>query len=190
MADLAAFDEFVGLEPGWVGHRLHADSHDLLVLLHRVDDRLGFLDRLGHGLFAIDVLPRGCGINGHLGVPVIGRSDADDVDVLQIQQLAIVLGHVRLVVDVNPKFLGRVVEAATHFLVPVPHVAHGHGLNALLLLFHLEDGLHMGVIAPAAGAQERHADAIVGPQHAGCADCRQRESRRTGSTRLQETRDD
>ena len=106
MADLALGDQFVGRGPGGVGHRLHADAHDAVVLLHGIDDGVGLVDGLGHRLFAVDVLAGAGGVDGHLGVPVVGRGDADHVHLLEVEHLAVVLDDVLLVVGVQADLLG------------------------------------------------------------------------------------
>ncbi len=85
VADRALRDRFVGHEPGGVGHRLHADGHDAVVLDHGIDDGVGLGDGLGHGLFAVDVFLGGGGVDADLGVPVVRRGDADHVDLLEVQ---------------------------------------------------------------------------------------------------------
>src|SRR5207237_7661399 len=56
VADLAVANNLVGLAPGRVGHGLHADRHDAVVLVHGIDDGMGLIDGPGHGLFAVDIL--------------------------------------------------------------------------------------------------------------------------------------
>ena len=68
-----------------------------LVLFAGLGDSAGLVDRVGHRLFAVDVLARLHGVDGHLGVPVVGRGDQDSVDVLAIEEPAVVLGDAVLV---------------------------------------------------------------------------------------------
>src|SRR5262249_40300534 len=58
---------------------------------------------------AVDVLAGLHGVNADLGVPVVGRADDDGVDVAAVEQLAVVLAHVGLLladVPVVPGLLG------------------------------------------------------------------------------------
>ena len=45
---------------------------------------------MGHGLFAVDVLPRAHAVDDHRGVPVVGRADDDAVEVFRIEQSPVV----------------------------------------------------------------------------------------------------
>ena len=112
MADLARRDHLVGLAPDRVGGRLDADGEDLLGLRLGLGDPPGLVDRVAHRLFAIDVLARLHRVDRHLGVPVVGGADHDGVDVLAVEEPAVVLGDLLLVVDIEPAALGRRVEAA------------------------------------------------------------------------------
>ena len=113
VADLALGDHLVGHAPAGVGGRLHAHGEDLLGLLGRLGDAAGLVDRVRHRLFAVDVLAGLHGVDRHLGVPVVGRGDQDDVDVLVVKDLAVVLGDAVLVFafGVQAAFLGGVVKA-------------------------------------------------------------------------------
>ena len=122
VADLPLGDHLVGHAPARIGGRLHAHGEDLLGLLGRLGDAAGLVDRVGHRLFAVDVLAGLHGVDRHLGVPVVGRGDQDDVDVLVVEDLAIVLGDAVLVFafPVQPAFLGGVVEPAAGLPVRAP----------------------------------------------------------------------
>ena len=60
-------------------------------------DPAGLVDGVGHRLFAVDVLAGLHGVDRHLGVPVVGGGDQDDVDILAIEELPVVLGDAVLV---------------------------------------------------------------------------------------------
>ena len=64
---------------------------DALVLAHRLDHQPAFADRQAHRLFGIDVLAGLAGVDADQGPPVVGRGGDDGVNVLAIQQLAVVL---------------------------------------------------------------------------------------------------
>ena len=57
-----------------------------------VDDRLPLVQVVGQRLLDVDVLAGGAGVDGHRHVPVVGAADQDGVDVLAVEELAIVLG--------------------------------------------------------------------------------------------------
>src|SRR5205807_9710632 len=126
VADVTTADALVGVAPGRIGHRLHADGHDRVVPAGGVDDGVSLIDRLGHWFFAVDVLAGGGGVDRHLGVPVVRRGDAHDIDFLQVEDAAIILGDVGLVVVAEAALVGGKVQAAADLLVAVPDVADGH----------------------------------------------------------------
>ena len=67
---------------------------------------------------------------------MIGRGNADDVHVLEFEDLAIVLGDMVLVIGLEAAALGRRVQAAAlddaGLDLAIPDVADGGGLDALL----------------------------------------------------------
>jgi len=77
-----------------VGHAplLHADLYDLPVPILRRDDRRAFGRIMRQGFFDVDVLPRVAAVDRHRHVPVVGAADQDGVDVLAVENLAIMLG--------------------------------------------------------------------------------------------------
>ena len=95
---------------------------------------------------------------------MIRRGDADDVDFLQVKNFAKVLGDVGGIVGLKATlFGGRVKTAAAtllHFLIAFPDIADGHGLNALMVVAKLGDGLEM-FLAATADAQEADANAFI-----------------------------
>ncbi len=197
VADLAGLDVIVGGQPGRVGHRLHADRHDLVLLLGGVDDgdRLG--DRARHRLFHVDVLAGVHGVQGHAGVPVVGRGDADHVHVLLVENDAVVLADVFLVSLVQAAGLRRRVEAAALAVgvlgvaalaqreIAVPHVADGDGADALGLFPQVEDGVNV-LLGAAADAEEGDADGVVGAADLRVGRGRERECGGPGGGALEE----
>ena len=103
VADLAFGDHLVGHAPARVGGGLNADGEDLLGPLDRLGDLAGLVDRVGHRLFAVDVLAGLHRVDRHLGVPVVGRGDQDGVDILAVEDLAIVLGDAILVLALRSR---------------------------------------------------------------------------------------
>ena len=76
----------IGLRP-----LLAADLEDALVLARRLDHQPAFADREAHRLLGIDVLAGLAGVDADQRPPVVGRGRDDGVDVLAVEQLAIVL---------------------------------------------------------------------------------------------------
>ncbi len=175
VADLALADQVVGHQPGGVGHRLDADGHHPVVLDHGIDDGVGLVDGLGHRLLAIDVLAGLGGVDAHLGVPVVGGGDADDIDFFQLEQLAIVLDDVLLVIDVQTDLLRRGIQAlgigpffrlaaandGVLARVAVPHVADANRGDLFAFLAQLVDDVQVS-LAAAADPQEGHPQTFVG----------------------------
>src|SRR5262249_28068822 len=142
----------------------------------------------GHWLLAVDVLLRLHRVDRHLGVPVVGRGDADDVDIFLIEYGAVVLADVLGVVLIDAAAFGGGVEAAAllaaEFGVAVPHVADGDGGDGLAGVAHGEDGVDV-LLAAAADAEEANADLLVGAVDALIAGGGQGEGGAGGGTALQ-----
>src|SRR5262245_4943787 len=195
LADVPGPDVLVGQPPCRVGHRLHADGHHLAGLLPGIDDGVGLGDRPGHRLFAVHGLAGHQGVDRLPGVPVVGSGDADDVHVLLFEDDAVVLGDVLLVALGDAAALrGRVEALALVGLgvpvepfhrVAVPDVAGRDGNDALLLVAHLEDDIDV-LLAPAADADERDAEVVVGPEDAVVARGGERHRRPGGDAGLHE----
>ena len=169
VADLPVADQVIGHLPARVGGRLDADGHHALVLLDRLGHATGLVDRVGHRLLAVDVLLRLAGVDGHLGVPVVGRGDDHGVDVVVLQDLAIVdLGLLAA-------GLGLGVLA-----VAVVDVGHGDDVDELPLLLHLEEVADVGLGA-AAWAEDGEVDAVVGADHLADGRVGERPGRRDGA---------
>ena len=75
---------------------LGADLDHALGLLGDLAELLPLVDRQGQRLLAVDVLARLHGVDADLGVPVVGRADDHGVDVLAVEELAVVLVDVGL----------------------------------------------------------------------------------------------
>ena len=132
---------------------LGADRHDLVVLPRGGDHRLALGDVVADGLLAVDVLAGHHGVDRRQGVPVVGRGDDDGVDVLAVEQLAIVLDG-----------LGVDAPGLLHLRgglggVAVVDVGRGDELDLLVR----EEGLHH-VVAAVARADQGEPDLLVGPQ--------------------------
>ena len=69
---------------------MHADLADPLVDAHGLDDLGPFLDLQGQRLLDVDVFAGVGRIDGDQRVPVIGRGDQHRVEVLLLEQLAVV----------------------------------------------------------------------------------------------------
>ena len=144
LAELAATDDLSRLLKLRHAALLHADLHDAAVLVLRVDDGRPFGQVVRERLFDIHVLAGGAGVDRHRHVPMVGRGDQHGVDVLAVQQLAIVLGGER---RRSASFLpGR--------QVLVPHVADGGDPHARHLLLARPS-------AAGIGRRCRSADVIV-----------------------------
>src|SRR5262249_3168799 len=112
------------------------------------------------------------GVERHPGVPVVRGGDTDDIDALDlllVEDVAIVLRHAVLVVLVDAAALGRRIQAAALALaqleVAVPHVAAGDRLDLDAALLHFQDHVDV-LLAAAADAEEGNADALVGAVNA------------------------
>jgi len=112
-----------------------ADLHDPARLLHHLAQELAFVDGQRERLLHVHVLSRSTGVDDHPRVPMVGRADRHDVDVLAVEELAIVLED-----------LGRAPEARPGLLAHVPvHVGDGHDVAVLLGL----QGDHRALVAHA-----------------------------------------
>ena len=152
LADLAVLDVALGRLVGIVGHALHADLHLDVALLDAVADPLRLFDVVGHRFLAVDVLAGVHGVEGHLGVPMLGDGDHDVVDIGVFEQPAVV------VVRFSAGQFRRGVEAL------LVDVADGDDFGVFRLL-DLDQTLH---VASGVAARADHADvqAVVGADHA------------------------
>jgi hypothetical protein len=161
MANLARFDHLVGHPPLGIRHRLNTYRHHAVVLLHHIDNSVRLVDGLGHWFFAIDILARLRGIDRNLGMPVIGRGDANDIHFLEVKNAAIVLGDMGFVVGIKAHGFGRRVKPLGIKLffglsvgdpgelgfVAVPNIANGDSRDILLVFCALVDDLEVGLAA-------------------------------------------
>ena len=103
-----------------------------------------------------------------------GRGDADDVHVLLVEELAVVLGDVLLVVVVRgrtawPRGTGRGPSDARFWTAcPSQTSQTATGCDRLAFLLHLEDDVDV-LLAAAADAEEGDAELVVGALDAGVA---------------------
>ena len=144
LADPPALDQLARLLDMRHAPLLHADLDDLLVPILGLDDRRALGRVVRQRLLDVDVLAGVAGVDRHRHVPVVGAADQDGVDVLAVEELAIVLGRDRLGIG---ELLG-VVE------VGVVDVADGRDPDA----GNLGQRLHQVLAAPAraqAGDRER-----------------------------------
>ncbi len=136
---------------------LHTDLNDLPRASLGGDDRCAFGWIMGEGLFDVDILSRFAAVDGHWHVPVVGAADQHGVDVLAIEDLAIMLGGESL-------GIGQLLRGVQ---VRVINVADGGDPDAgnLRKRFHQHP-------APEAGGDAAHGHGVVGreperPFHSG-----------------------
>src|SRR4030095_10366376 len=78
------------LDEMWCAAALRADLHDALVLARRGEHRLAFDDIDADRLLAVNNRTRFAGSDHVQGVPMIGRADERDIEVLLPEHLAVV----------------------------------------------------------------------------------------------------
>ena len=128
---------------------LRADLDDLLALLVGVEHRVDARNVVRGGLLDVDVLARRQRVDHLLRVPVIRRGDQDRIDVLAIEDPAVIADHVEL--EGLPRRRHPRVE------LRLVHLGGGDPLDVRLPRKGVEHA------APAvAAADDRHPDAIVG----------------------------
>ncbi len=96
LAELAATNDLAPLLKLRHAALLHPHLHDALVLVLRFDDGSPFGQIVREGLLDVNVLAGGTGIDRDRHVPMIGRCYQNGVNVLPIQQRAVVLGGERV----------------------------------------------------------------------------------------------
>ena len=158
LADAAVADRPLGLPIAVVGGGVGADLQHFLVTADLVAQLDRLLDRVRHRLFAVDMLARFERIAGDLGVPVVGRGDQHGVDIVTLEDFAIVAVTFRLRDRLGPRDS------------PPINVADGDDLDVVGLGPLHQPGNVTGPLP--ADADHSHANAIIG------ADCRRR--RQTG----------
>ena len=149
-----------------VGHAplLHADLNDLPVPILSVDDGRTLGEIMSQRFLDIDILAGFTGIDRHRHVPVVRAGDQDGVDVLAVEDLAIVFGGECLGI----RQLFRFVQ------VGVVHVADSRDPDS----GNLGQGLHE-VHAPPARTQAGDVERVVGRIAPRRLECRER-ARRNG----------
>ena len=124
-AEFAGIHDALGFEEEIGAAALDADLRDAFGCAHGLDDGEAFVDRVGHGLFEIDVLARGGGIDGHAGMPVVGRRDDYGIEGLIVEQAAVIAVGLRAGGSLGERGLE----------VGVVDVADGRHLGAAFLEF-------------------------------------------------------
>ena len=120
---------------------------------HGFDHLKSFLDGVAHRFLDVDVLAGLAGVDGDLGVPVIGRGHDHRVDILVFQQTLIVF--VRL--GARARGFGAELEI---LFVNVADRRSG-GLGVFLEIPRQR-------AAPAAGADRANDDPVIGSFHSAC----------------------
>ena len=130
---------------------LQPDLHHALGIAHGGDQPRAFLDGVGDRLLAVDVFAGAHRRDGDGHVPMVGRADHHGVDILTVENLAVVEVEDR----VGRGVLGFGFQAARFI-----HVAAG---DDLVLFGELQ--LAQQILAAAAGADGADAYAVVGAQN-------------------------
>jgi hypothetical protein len=134
-----------GLDDGLRAASLHADLDDLFGLADGLDHAAALFERMGHGLFEVDVFAGVEGGEQTGSVLVIGRGYDDGVDAALRQQVVIVqIGF----------GLRGIVRGQCH--IGLVDFGHGHAFGAQLLEIAVE------IAAAPSGADQPVGDAIVG----------------------------
>src|SRR4029077_4764790 len=69
---------------------LGADLHHAFCLLGDLTELFSLVNCQRERLFAVDIFAGAHGVDADLGMPVVGRADDDGVDILAVNQLAVV----------------------------------------------------------------------------------------------------
>ena len=183
LADPAVADEFACAEELPARALPAPRLPDDLVAANGLDHRAAFGDGEGEGFFGVDVASAIGGGNGDQGVPVVGHSDRDHVEVVSCEQLTevAVAGAALVVVGIIDHLLG---------VIAVLSVDIRHGDNLQLLL--AKEASHVSG-ALAADAYAAHGETVarsrraVEPERGGGDDHRKCDcSRAEGGATLQE----
>ncbi len=146
VAQRAVFDDLPGLLQVRHAPLLHADLHDALVIVLRIDHGLSFGEVVRERLLNVNVFPGRAGIDGHRHVPMVGRADQYGVDIFAIENLAVLLRRDRL----------RIGQLLGQIDVHVPNIAYGSDAHAR----HFYERFHQPAAA-AAGADTGDVDGFV-----------------------------
>ena len=129
---------------------LRADLNDLRALLIGVEHGIDAGNAVRRRLLAVDVLPGGDGVDGDRAVGMIGRRDQDGVNVLAIQDAAVIddgLELERLALGRHPRIQLRLVHLDGRDELAVRPADADHGVEH--------------ATGPSAAADHRHADPVV-----------------------------
>ena len=129
VAHRARGHQFRGLLEVAAGSLHGARLHYAIILARRLDHFQAFVDALAGGLLHVDILAGLAGFHRHVGVPVVGRSDANRVDGAVRDHLAKVLNGLHR----EAAFLSGVYGAVEMWLVNIAyrdglHFRHPHGV--------------------------------------------------------------
>ena len=150
-AEFAALYELGGFDHVLATAPLRTHLHDAVVLLRGGHHRATLGNRLGQGLFDIDILARLAGHHGGDRMPVIRRGDEDDINVLPIQHAAEILYRIGLFPS------GRRTNLQTLRGHGFIHVGDNHTVH-----FRIAEETLQVAAAHAAGTDEPKADFVVG----------------------------
>jgi hypothetical protein len=145
----AAIEQLLGFHEVVPAALMGADLDDLLAFLVGIEHRVDACDGVRRGLLDVNVLAGGDGVHHLLAVPMIRRRDQDRVDVLALEDAAVVADDIEL-----EGLAGR-----RHPLIEPLLVDFGHR-DELAVLLPAERIEHTPAAVP--GADDRHAHAIVG----------------------------
>src|SRR5262249_38206890 len=87
-SDLAGADDFAGLLEMNAGALHRAGLHDPAVLSRGLDHLAAFFYSDADRFLDVDIFAVLAGFDGHVGVPVIGRGNADNVDAFVVEDFA------------------------------------------------------------------------------------------------------
>ena len=121
---------------------------------------MGFLNGMGHRLFAVNIFSCFETVDGHFRMPVVRSGNANDINVLVLEELSIVLEFLDLLLDVH-LFVGAVKFGGRFVTVTIENVAYGYGLDLTAVLGHVEHLLKVR-LTPATNADESDANRLVG----------------------------
>ncbi len=151
-AEAAALDEIDGVAEMAPTALLHAALEDLLAGADGFGEDGAFFERVGDGLFEVDVFAGGDGVGGDANVPMIGSRDEDGVELL-IEDF--------FVIDVSAgiRSCGAIFDGVAARGV---NVADGDDLVSADAIGGIEEVIHA-----AAGADDADAERVVGAEDAG-----------------------
>ena len=148
LADHAGLELFADEGPQRQARGLHADLHHLARLFPGPHDLHGLVDRVRHGLFTVDVQAGLHAVDRLRGVPMVGRRDADGVELF--------LGDHVAVIDVLGDRLAGLTGDRMGGPIAVDRidVAHGGQLDVLSRFLQAFEGADVRTVSAAAGTDE------------------------------------